>query len=152
MYRFYWEMELEAVGIENLESVFFNRYGQFIYSEPRGRHAGYAVPEVGIHRGKLHRILFEEALAKLGPQHIHTGHRCVGVEQDDSGATIYFVDPSSGAERPTIRVDIVVACDGINSSIRKRFYPDEKMAFYGINTHQTQTHSYRQKLHARGLH
>ena len=30
---------LEAAGIENLESVFFNRWGQFIYREPRGRHA-----------------------------------------------------------------------------------------------------------------
>ena len=27
---------LEALGIENLESVFFNRFGQFIYREPRG--------------------------------------------------------------------------------------------------------------------
>jgi 2-polyprenyl-6-methoxyphenol hydroxylase-like FAD-dependent oxidoreductase len=36
---------LEAAGIENLESVFFNRWGQFIYREPRGRHAGYALPE-----------------------------------------------------------------------------------------------------------
>jgi 5-methylphenazine-1-carboxylate 1-monooxygenase len=50
------QAELEAVGIENLESVFFNRFGQFIYKEPRGKHAGYAMPELGIHRGKLHRI------------------------------------------------------------------------------------------------
>jgi 5-methylphenazine-1-carboxylate 1-monooxygenase len=35
---------LEAEGIENLESVFFSRYGQFIYREPRGRHAGYSFP------------------------------------------------------------------------------------------------------------
>ena len=35
--------QLEAAGIENLESVFFNRFGQFIYREPRGRHAGYDV-------------------------------------------------------------------------------------------------------------
>ncbi|MEQ1659887.1 MAG: FAD-dependent monooxygenase, partial [Hylemonella sp.] len=52
------QSKLEAVGIENLESVFFNRYGQYIYKEPRGRHAGYPHPEVGIHRGKLHRILY----------------------------------------------------------------------------------------------
>lgn len=126
--------KLEAVGIENLESVFFNRYGQFIYSEPRGRHAGYPLPELGIHRGKLHRILFEEALAQLGPQHVHTGYRCVGMAQDEGGATVHFVDPSSGVQRPAVRADIVVACDGINSSIRKLFYPDEKMAFAGINT------------------
>src|SRR5512140_1726019 len=48
---------LQAAGIENLESVFFNRFGQFIYREPRGRHAGYPLPEIGIHRGRLHRIL-----------------------------------------------------------------------------------------------
>ena len=128
------QAKLEAAGIENLESVFFNRYGQYIYSEPRGRHAGYPVPEVGIHRGKLHRILFDEALAQLGLQHIHTGHRCTGVEQDDHGATVHFVDPISGAARPSVRADVVVACDGINSAIRKQFYPDEKMAFSGINT------------------
>jgi 2-polyprenyl-6-methoxyphenol hydroxylase-like FAD-dependent oxidoreductase len=33
-----------------------------------------------------------------------------------------------------VRADVVVACDGINSAIRKQFYPDEKMAFSGINT------------------
>jgi 5-methylphenazine-1-carboxylate 1-monooxygenase len=127
------QYKLEAVAIENLESVFFNRYGQFIYSEPRGRHAGYPLPELGIHRGKLHRILFEEALAQLGAEHIHTGHRCIGLEQDESGATIHFVDPT-GAPREPVRADIVIACDGINSAIRKQFYPDEKMAFAGINT------------------
>lgn len=126
--------KLEAAGIENLESVFFNRHGQFIYSESRGRHAGYALPEVGIHRGKLHRILFDEALIQLGPQHVHTGHRCVGIEQDESGATLHFVDPRTGERRPPVRADIVVACDGIQSAVRKHFYPDEKMAFAGINT------------------
>jgi 2-polyprenyl-6-methoxyphenol hydroxylase-like FAD-dependent oxidoreductase len=126
--------KLEAVAIENLESVFFNRYGQFIYREPRGRHAGYALPELGIHRGKLHRILFEEALQKLGPQHIHTNHRCVSVDQDDSGATLHFTDTSTGAAREPGRADIVVACDGVHSVIRRQFYPDEKMAFAGINT------------------
>lgn len=125
--------KLEAVAIENLESVFFNRYGQFIYREPRGRHAGYPVPELGIHRGKLHRILFEEALDKIGAAHIHTDHRCVGVEQDEAGATIHFVD-STGARREPVRADIVVACDGVHSVIRRQFYPDEKMAFAGINT------------------
>src|SRR6266851_8991963 len=49
--------KLRAVAIENQESVFFNRHGQRIYSEPRGRYAGYEYPEFGIHRGKLHRVV-----------------------------------------------------------------------------------------------
>ncbi|HEX3060782.1 MAG TPA: FAD-dependent monooxygenase, partial [Usitatibacter sp.] len=53
------EERLRAVAIENEESVFFNRFGQLIYREPRGRFAGYEHPELGIHRGKLHRVLFD---------------------------------------------------------------------------------------------
>lgn len=127
------QAKLEAVGIENLESVFFNRYGQFIYKEPRGRHAGYPYPEVGIHRGRLHRILYEEAGQKIGRARIHTDHRCTGVEQNEEGATVHFVD-AKGQQRPSVAADIVIACDGVNSIIRRQFYPDEKVAFAGINT------------------
>ena len=35
---------LARQGIENGESCFFNRFGQLIYAEPRGRAAGYPVP------------------------------------------------------------------------------------------------------------
>ena len=128
------QAELEAVGIENLESVFFNRFGQFIYKEPRGRHAGYAVPELGIHRGKLHRILFEAVVDRLGADRVHTNHRCVGVRQDSAGATVNFVQGSDGAHLPSVQADVVIACDGIHSAIRKQFYPNDKLAFAGINT------------------
>src|SRR5947209_17378745 len=53
-------------GIESRESCFFNRFGQLIYHEERGRHAGYEFPEVMIHRGRLHMILFRAAQARLG--------------------------------------------------------------------------------------
>ena len=128
------QAELEAAGIENLESVFFNRYGQYIYREPRGRHAGHALPEIGIHRGKLHRILYEAALARLGVQHIHTGQRCVRVDQNETSATVYFTDGKTGAQLAPVHADVVIACDGVNSTLRKQFYPDEKPAFAGINT------------------
>src|SRR3546814_4999210 len=32
---------LHARGIENLESCFYNRFGQLLYKEPRGKYAGY---------------------------------------------------------------------------------------------------------------
>src|ERR1043166_2809999 len=35
-------------GIENRESCFFNRFGQLICREERGKFAGYAHPEIGI--------------------------------------------------------------------------------------------------------
>jgi 5-methylphenazine-1-carboxylate 1-monooxygenase len=132
------QADLEAVGIENLESVFFNRFGQYIYREPRGRHAGYPMPEVGIHRGKLHKILFDATVKRLGANHVHTNHRCTGVTQNEQGATVHFVQSSpQGAEAvqlPSVQADIVVACDGIHSALRRQYYPDEKLAFAGINT------------------
>ena len=124
---------LEAAGIENYESAFFNRHGQFIYSELRGRHAGYKLPEVGIHRGKLHKILFDAALARLGPEHVHTGHRFDRMVQTDEAVNITFKDPQ-GQDLPTVRARVLIASDGVNSAVRRLFYPDEKMVFTGINT------------------
>jgi 2-polyprenyl-6-methoxyphenol hydroxylase-like FAD-dependent oxidoreductase len=128
------QAELEAAGIENLESVFFNRYGQYIYREPRGRHAGYELPELGIHRGKLHRILFDAVLARLGAAHVHTNHRCVRVTQTEANATLHFTEAATGASLPSAQAEVVIACDGVNSTLRKQFYPHEKVAFAGINT------------------
>ncbi len=120
--------ELLAAGIENRESCFFNRFGQLIYKEPRGKFAGYKQPEVGIHRGKLHMILYEAARKTLGTDAIALDHECTGVDQDETGATVRF------RGRDGVRADVVIACDGINSALRKQFYPNDKVAFAGINT------------------
>ncbi|PQA80971.1 flavin-dependent oxidoreductase [Limnohabitans sp. TS-CS-82] len=124
--------QLEAVAIENLESVFYNRYGQYIYKELRGRHDGYATPELGIHRGKLHRILFDEVVKRLGTEHVHTGHRCIRVDQTEQHATVTFELASGGTHQ--VQADVAVACDGVNSTVRKQFFPDDKVCFAGINT------------------
>lgn len=132
------EGQLRAVGIENRESAFFSRHGQFIYKEPRGKLAGYPHPEIGMHRGKLHRILFDAARAALGPENVLTNHQCVRLEQDgdekNGGVTVYFKETSTGAALPPVKGGIAIACDGVNSTVRRQFYPDEKMAFGGINT------------------
>jgi len=121
------EGRLRAVAIENEESIFFNRHGQLIYREPRGRFAGYEHPELGIHRGKLHRVLYDAAMRELPPGALATGHRCERVDQDSNGVTVVH---SSGSEQ----ADVAVACDGFNSVVRRQFYPDERPAFTGINT------------------
>jgi 2-polyprenyl-6-methoxyphenol hydroxylase-like FAD-dependent oxidoreductase len=125
---------LREVAIENTESVFFNRYGQFIYKEPRGKFAGYPYPEFGIHRGKLHRVLFDAAREAVGAGNILTNHHCTGVQQDANGVTVAFKESSSGRELEPVKADIAIACDGVNSTVRRQFYPNEKVAFSGINT------------------
>lgn len=125
---------LEAAGIENRHSCFFNRFGQLIYREDRGRFDGYEYPEVGIHRGRLHMILFEAAVKLLGPDRIKTGHTCVAVRQNDSMATVEFVDTRTQAGLEPATADAVIACDGVNSTIRKQYVPTDRVAFAGINT------------------
>lgn len=123
-----------AAGIETRESCFFNRFGQLIYQEARGKFGGYPFPEVGIHRGKLHRILFDAARQRLGPAHIRTDHSCIRVEQNENHATAYFTETSSGRQLDAVQGRVVIACDGVNSVVRKQFYPTEQVAFSGINT------------------
>lgn len=119
---------LLTAGIENRESCFFNRFGQLIYREARGKFAGYQYPEVGIHRGRLHLILYQAACTALGRDAILLDHDATSVEQDETAATLHFKG------RASVRADMVIACDGINSGLRKQFYPDEQVAFAGINT------------------
>jgi 5-methylphenazine-1-carboxylate 1-monooxygenase len=125
---------LASQGIENRESCFFNRFGQLIYSEPRGRIAGYPVPEVGIHRGRVHLTLWRAAVERLGAERLVSDHHCVGLEQSGGRVTLRFRSTQTGAARDPITADVVVACDGVNSAVRRQFYPDDPLCFGGINT------------------
>ena len=119
-------------GIENKQSGFFNRFGQLIYEEPRGRFAGYPYPELGVHRGKLHGALYQAVKERLGPDAVVLGHQCVGLDQDDTAVTLSFRTPGGAVEK--VRAETVVACDGVNSAIRAHFYPNDPLVFAGINS------------------
>ncbi len=108
-----------AAGIVTRELAYANRFGQMIWAEPRGRHAGYTWPQVSIHRGRLHLVLLEAARERLGDARIHLGARLEGFEQDDLGVTARF---TGGA---TARGDVLVAADGIHSVARALLYPNE---------------------------
>lgn len=119
------EQALAQVAVATRESVFYNRFGQFIHSEPSGRHAGYDSPQFSIHRGDLQKVLLNAVLERLGTDAVHTDHRCDSVEQDDAAASIHFTRTSDGTPLPPVRADVVIACDGVHSAIRKQFYPEE---------------------------
>ena len=125
---------LARQGIENRDSCFFNRFGQLIYSEPRGRGAGYPVPEVGIHRGRVHLTLWRAAVERLGAARVLADHQCLGLDQGDRGVTLHFRSAATGAARASVAADLAIACDGVNSVVRRHFYPGEELCFAGINT------------------
>jgi 5-methylphenazine-1-carboxylate 1-monooxygenase len=125
--------ELLRTGIENAESCFFNRFGQLIYKEPRGKAAGYQHPEVGIHRARLHMALYRAVQKRAGKDCVVTNHLCTGVEQDERGVRLLFKETTSGEALPPIPADIVIACDGVNSALRRELVGDS-VVFTGINT------------------
>jgi 2-polyprenyl-6-methoxyphenol hydroxylase-like FAD-dependent oxidoreductase len=124
----------EALGVKVQANAFYNRFGQRLYGEPRGLAAGYPFPEVSIHRGKLHAMLYAEATARLGQDRIRTDCQLRALEQSATGVTLQFRGVTNGAADTTVRADIVIGCDGVNSATRKIFYPDDAVVFTGINT------------------
>ncbi len=126
--------QMLAAGIENRTSAFFNRFGQQLFAEPRGKYAGYPQPEVGIHRGRLHGILLAAVRDRLGADAVVCDHQFVRLDQGDDGVTLHFKATSDGSPLPPVAATCVVACDGVNSAVRRLFYPDETVAFTGINT------------------
>ncbi|MGA7806584.1 flavin-dependent oxidoreductase, partial [Bradyrhizobium sp.] len=128
------EAALSRVAIETSDATFFNRFGQLIYQEPLGRAAGYHHPQFSIHRGDLQMVLVEAFRARLGSDRLVTNRHCLGVEQDDSGVTVTFSDEPGGAGCFTARGKVAIACDGINSAIRRQFFPQEGDPRYsGVN-------------------
>jgi 5-methylphenazine-1-carboxylate 1-monooxygenase len=128
------EATLAKIAIETKDATFFNRFGQLIYQEPLGRAAGYEQPQFSIHRGDLQMALLDAFRTRAGADRVVTHHHCLGVEQDSSGVSVHFSDGPGGANRTTVRGRAAIACDGINSAIRKQLFPDEGEPRYsGIN-------------------
>jgi len=128
------EAALSKVAVTTIDACFFNRFGQLIYREPLGRHAGYEWPQFSIHRGDLHAVLLDACKSRIGAGRIFAGWRGVGVEHDRSGATAYFQDAITREDLPPQRGAVAIGCDGINSALRKQLYPDEGDPIYsGVN-------------------
>jgi 5-methylphenazine-1-carboxylate 1-monooxygenase len=128
------EDSLAAVAVTTRESAFFNRYGQLIYREPSGRYAGYQWPQFSIHRGDLQRVLLDAFLIRVGEERLHIGWECTSFEQSVAGVTANFCDGTTGATHRPQRADVLVACDGLHSAIRKQLHPDEGEPVYsGVN-------------------
>jgi 2-polyprenyl-6-methoxyphenol hydroxylase-like FAD-dependent oxidoreductase len=116
---------LAATAIETAELRYYNRLGQLIWTEPRGRIAGYAWPQYAIDRGDLQMILLDAVKERIGRENVRTGHHLVSFEQDGSGVTAQFVDRRTGQTLPPQRSEVLIGCDGIRSAIRAQLYPDE---------------------------
>ncbi|ORY88156.1 hypothetical protein BCR35DRAFT_277208 [Leucosporidium creatinivorum] len=68
-------------------------------------------------RGNVHRADFLDQLIKRVPESIaHFKHRCTGYKPHSEGVTLQFADGTSA------EADVLVASDGIKSSVRRAMY------------------------------
>ena len=115
---------LDDVAIRTHELFYLNRFGQEVWRETRGMHAGHTVPQFSIHRGRLQRVILEAVLERLGPQAVRTGCRLGAFTQDGAGVTARFYDRG---ERQVAQAegDVLIGADGIHSFVRGRIAPGE---------------------------
>jgi 2-polyprenyl-6-methoxyphenol hydroxylase-like FAD-dependent oxidoreductase len=81
------------------------------------------VSAVALHRSALHEAL----LSSIPADTVHTGKRCTGVRQCADEVEMIFED---GEDRKT---DLLLACDGIHSAVRKSLYPEWRERFAGYS-------------------
>jgi 5-methylphenazine-1-carboxylate 1-monooxygenase len=118
---------LAANGLTPTTLAYFTKRGETIWDEPRGLAAGYRWPQISIHRGLLHTMLYDAAIAHIGAERIHTGCHLDRFEETADGVTATFVDRRTGVVSATAHGSALVACDGIHSVVRRHFYPNEGM-------------------------
>lgn len=128
--------QLESVAIKTRSLNYYTgeTAGVEIISDPRGMHAGYAVPQYSIHRGDLHHLLLAATIDRLGEDSVVFGSRVVGArtlanDPHHFSAIASVRDHTDTTERE-IPCDVVIGADGIHSALRQQYYPNEGPAKY----------------------
>jgi len=115
---------LDEVAIRTSELFYTHRLGHEILRRPCGIEAGFALPQFSVHRGRLHGVLLGAVRERLGADAVRTGHRLIGFEQDADAVHAHFAERHGHALDPA-RADVLVAADGIHSTVRSILFPGE---------------------------
>ena len=121
---------LEETAILTSTLRFQSKHGRDIWREPRGLDAGYAWPQYSIHRGALQLLLLDAVRHRLGPDAVVTGHALSAFEQHGDRVMAHFKHRRTGQNRPHASGDCLIGADGLMSTVRAAFYPDEGNPVY----------------------
>ncbi|MBC9713564.1 flavin-dependent oxidoreductase [Streptomyces sp. TRM66268-LWL] len=108
---------LAETGIPTAEMVHFDRHGNRIWGEPRGRALGYHWPQYSLHRGDLQRLLLDAVLARIGE--LRTDAAVTGFHDDGDRVRVRFAGGGS------LDADVLVGADGLHSAVRAQLHPGE---------------------------
>lgn len=124
------EAEMDAVGIPAREWALVGLNGREIYSEPRGKLAGYNWHQYAVHRGEFHMMLYHTVLERLGPDAVRLGHKVTGYRHDAEGGVTALIETAAG-EQIEGSGALLFGADGIHSAVRAQMHPDQPPIHWG---------------------
>jgi 2-polyprenyl-6-methoxyphenol hydroxylase-like FAD-dependent oxidoreductase len=123
------EDALDRVGLPAKEWALVGLNGNDIYSEPRGRLAGYRWPQYAVHRGEFQVLLYRELLERAGAQAVRLGSRVAGYRRNADGVTA-LIEHADGTRSETEGA-LLVGADGIHSAVRAQMHPAQPPIHWG---------------------
>ncbi|MDJ0614130.1 MAG: flavin-dependent oxidoreductase [Rhizobiaceae bacterium] len=122
------ESKLDRIGVQTRDYGFYTKTGLEIWTEPRGKHAGYNWPQYSVHRGKLQMMLLGALVQRCGEECISFGNNVRSFTTTASGVELN-IKTDNGLK--VAEGDFLVAADGIHSAIRAQLHPDEGAPVWG---------------------
>lgn len=119
---------LDGIGVATQDYGFYTRTGVEIWTEPRGRHAGYHWPQYSVHRGQLQMALLETLIDRCGPDCVTFDAEVLAYRTTETGVELDTMQ--NGARRQHAGA-MLVGADGIHSALRAQMYPEEGAPVWG---------------------
>jgi 2-polyprenyl-6-methoxyphenol hydroxylase-like FAD-dependent oxidoreductase len=115
--------ELDDIATRTREPRYVNHLGQEIWAGACGLWGGHDTPQLSIHRGRLHSVLWRAAQLRLPAGDLRNGYRLQDLAQGGDRVTARFTlaDGTEAEERG----DVLVGADGIHSVLRALPHPED---------------------------
>jgi 2-polyprenyl-6-methoxyphenol hydroxylase-like FAD-dependent oxidoreductase len=123
------EAELDRVGLPAKEWALVGLNGNDIYSEPRGKLAGYNWPQFAVHRGQFHVLLYDKVVERIGRDAVQLSSRVAGYRKDAGGGVTAFVERDGATAE--VQGALLIGADGIHSAIRAQMHPNQPPIHWG---------------------
>ena len=124
------ESDLDRVGLPAKEWALVGLNGNDIYSELRGKLAGYNWPQYAVHRGQFHMLLHERLVERIGPEAVRLGSRVSGYRKNPDGSVSALIEHANGATSESHGA-LLIGADGIHSAVRAQMHPNQPPIHWG---------------------
>lgn len=106
-----------SCGYPSKKQIFFDHHGQVLYENGHNDADRFNFP---LPRQEIRRVFFE----KLTPNTVQFGIKVTDVINDNGTQSIVYEEDGQTKEKSG---DLIIACDGINSTLRRKFLPQLKL-------------------------